>query len=591
MYTTLKRATAPLLSTVSQFWPGCTAARLLVRRGRHTSVVETHAEAARPLTLRSRLIDDVAAGEIVAAASPEALPEVLQPIATIADASPLTICPIPAGAGGPNLGLLLFSHNADAPVTDAVLTLIRGVAQTIGVVLEALDSTEGQSAASLHDALTHLPNKSLFADRLTDEIGGALRSNARLGVLTIDLDGFATINAQHGRHIGDRVLQKIAARLHHAVRRSDFLARLSEDEFGLIAPTLNEPFGGAHVAQRLLKIINQPLDVDGIVLVPSASIGIAVTPHDGTDVEQLLLNSHTAMHRAKMRGQNQFEYCTPQMNADAMERLELESRLRLAIDKHELLLHYQPVVDAEKRVKAVEALIRWQQPEGMISPAKFIPIAETTGLIVPIGAWVLKTACTQAAAWAEAGMAIPVNVNVSTLQFAKDDFVEAVFTTLRETGLPPQMLVIEVTESVLGQNSGEIAKKLTALRAAGVQIAIDDFGAGYSSLSRVHALPIDTLKVDREFVNAITENPDDAPLHHRTAVLRAVATLAHSLGLKLVAEGVENESQARFLRRIGYDGMQGYLFSKPVPADKIPGVIEQLGLAPVAAPVKVAQAA
>lgn len=579
MFTTLYRATSPLLNTLGSIWAEGVTPRLLTRRGRHTCLVDGQHNSARPLTLRSRVLDEVAPNDLVRVASPDQLPPGLQELASIVDASPLTICPVLSNAGQ-TIGLLLLSHAPDAPAGESALAVVRGLAQTLGVVLQTLDTTGTQTVDVPHDPLTHLPTRALFADRLADEIGGALRSNGRIGLLTIDLDGFAGINNQHGRPVGDRVLQKIAARLHHAVRRSDFLARIGDDEFGLITPTLNEPFGGAHVAQRLLRVINQPLEVEGMSILPSASIGIAVTPHDGVDVQELLLNSQSAMHRAKMRGANQFEYFTPQMNADAMERLGLESRLRLAIDKQELLLHYQPVVDAEKRVRGVEALVRWQTSEGLISPAKFIPIAEQTGLIVPIGTWVLKMACAQAAAWAQAGVMLPVNVNVSTLQFAKDDFVDLVLSTLQETNLPPTLLVLEVTESVLGHNSAEIARKLNTLREAGVAVAIDDFGAGYSSLSRVHALPIDTLKVDREFVSAITEKDNEAPLHHRTAVLRAIATLAHSLGLKLVAEGVENESQARFLRRIGYDGMQGYLFSKPVPADQILPLVNDLGLAP-----------
>jgi EAL domain-containing protein (putative c-di-GMP-specific phosphodiesterase class I) len=248
-----------------------------------------------------------------------------------------------------------------------------------------------------------------------------------------------------------------------------------------------------------------------------------------------------------------------------------------------LLLHYQPVIDsATGWVRSVEALVRWQHPEqGLVSPGIFIPIAEQSGLIVPIGDWVLRAACLQAVQWMNDAQPLAINVNVSTLQLAGDDYVTGVLSTLRETGLPPHMLELEVTESALAGDTQIIAQKLTELRDARVRVAIDDFGAGYSSLARVHDLPIDTLKLDRAFIHAITDNASPAPVHHRTAVVRSVATLAHSLGLKLVAEGVENESQARFLRRIGYDSLQGYLYSKPISASDIPRTIQRLGLKPL----------
>jgi EAL domain-containing protein (putative c-di-GMP-specific phosphodiesterase class I) len=323
------------------------------------------------------------------------------------------------------------------------------------------------------------------------------------------------------------------------------------------------------MATQLLRVISQPMEIDGVTLTASASVGISVFPHDGHDIEVLLQNSTVAMHRAKMRGMNHFEYFTPQMNAEAMERLDLESRMRLGIERNQFVLHYQPIVDSSRRVTGVEALVRWRHPEqGMISPAKFIPVAEQTGMIVPLGTWVLRQAAKQAADWAAQNRRVRMNVNVSTLQFARDDFVDTVLGVLAETDMDASLLELELTESVFIIDPLEIGKKLVRLREAGIRVAIDDFGAGYSSLSRLHSLPIDTLKIDRAFINEITDSDSPISLHHRTAVLGAMATLGHSLGLRLVAEGVENEIQAEFLEDVGYDAMQGYLFAKPMPAEQ-----------------------
>ncbi len=490
--------------------------------------------------------------------------------------APITLWPVQSRMGH-TIAVLCIATNA---LNETVYPVVDSIAHTLGVLIDTLDCAAQHATRSLHDPLTHLPNQAMFFERLRDELAVAQRTNNRVGMLTIDLDGFAEINAQHGRDFGDRVLQRVAARLHHAVRRSDLLARLGDDEFALMAVQLNDQPQGAHVASRMLKVINQPMEVDGVPLTLSASVGIAVYPCDGIESETLKTNSHAAMHRAKIRGQNQFEYFTPQMNAEAMERLELESHLRVAIDKNQLLLHYQPIVDRDGKVTGVEALVRWQHPEhGLISPAKFIPIAEQTGLIVPIGTWVLKQATHQAAQWTLQGLPMRINVNVSTLQFFKDDFSDIVSDALERSGLGAQQLELELTESVFIMNETEIAKKLAALRKTGVRIAIDDFGAGYSNLSRLHNLPIDTLKIDRAFVSEITVKDSATPLHHRTAVLRAMATLGNSLGLTLVAEGVESEDEMKFLKRVGYEAMQGYYFAKPQPADRVAETVRAIGLA------------
>lgn len=565
-----------LLGVLEQVLDGGARVYAVVRSGRFADLHATDRHTAR----------FVPANALDAVETPIAIdqaPASLQTLCAVLEEPQLQLFPA-KDRNGATIAVLAIRTTPINPATQLVIDSVLG---TLAVVADTLEVASQHSTRSLHDSLTHLPNRAMFVERLHDELTAAQRTEAKLGMLTIDLDGFSEINATHGRDFGDRVLQRVAARLHHAVRRSDLLARLGEDEFGLMAVQMSDQPEGAHVATRLLKTLSQPMELDGVTLHISASVGIAVCPADGTDADALLVNSLAAMHRAKIRGPNQFEYFTPQMNADAIERLDLESRMRVAIDRNQMCLHYQPIVDRHGQVSGVEALIRWTHPEqGPISPGKFIPIAEQTGMIVPIGTWVLRQAAQQAAQWALAGTPLRVNVNVSTLQFTKPDFVEIVFDAIRRCDLDPSLLELELTESVFIVSEQEIATKLATLRAAGVRIAIDDFGAGYSNLSRLHNLPIDTLKIDRAFVSEITVKDAATPLHHRTAVLRAMATLGNSLGLRLVAEGVESEDEVKFLKRIGYEAMQGYYFARPQPADQVMTTILALGLAkPASRPV------
>lgn len=558
---TTQTVLAGLLSAVAQAVPGSTA-QALMRQGRFTVLTDGKGEC--PITVPAAAIECVKSLALSLAGE---LPEPIADLAGLLPGPFIAVAPVMSIRGIAQALICLSLPHAEA-LTDAGRTVLTAVAHALAPMLRAADADEPTRPS--HDPLTHLPSRTTFIDRLAEDTAAAQRTGNKVAVLTIDLDGFAAINKKHGHAFGDRLLQKIASRLHHAVRRSDVLARSGEDEFLLLAPTVNDQPGPAYVAQRLLAVLKQSLEIEGVTLTPSASVGIALHPHDGIEPAQLMTASHAAMHRAKLRGQNLFEYFTPQMNAEAMERLEIENGLRRAIDRAELLLHYQPVVNAGGEMIAVEALVRWNHPEqGLVPPAKFIPVAEQTGLIVPIGNWVLETACRQAAEWAAGGNPLRVNVNVATAQLARPDFVNTVLSVLARTELPPALLELEITESAMSVDAKELASKLNDLRAAGISIAIDDFGAGYSSLGRVHELPINTLKIDRAFVSAITDRDTGVPLHQRTAVIRAVATLGHSLGLRLVAEGVENISQHRFLRRIGYDCMQGFLFSKPVPADEI----------------------
>lgn len=542
-------------------------AGILLREGRFASLINREKTVAR--CLPSNALDSV-----VSPVAPDAIPIELARHAIFMNWS---VCLVPVRTPAEHTcAVICLETDTLNPDT---LCLIDSIGQTLGLLLNTLDSVRYHTARNLHDPLTHLPNQAMFLERLEDELSVAQRTQARVAVVTVDLDGFNEINQTHGTAFGDRVLQRLAARMHHAVRRSDLLARLGEDEFAIVASQKSDHHEAAYLATRMAKIISQPMEVDGIVVELSASIGLAVYPTDGLSADALIDNSYTAMHRAKIRGRNQFEYFTPQMNAQAMERLELESRLRLALEKKQFQLHYQPVIDRDGKVCGVEALLRWNHPEqGMISPAKFIPIAEQTGLIVPIGSWVLRQATHQARQWAIEGFPVRINVNVSMLQFQKSDFVEQVVEALDRSGLEPPMLELELTESVFVMDEPDLARKLHTLRQLGVRIAIDDFGAGYSNLSRLHNLPIDTLKIDRAFVSQITCRQTATPLHHRTAVLRAMATLANSLGLRLVAEGVECEDQMGFLKRIGYEAMQGYFFSKPVAAEQIKELIRQRGI-------------
>lgn len=555
-------------------------AGILLREGRFASLIKS--EQTIPRCLPSNAID-----RLTCPVTPDSLPQELARHAILTDRP---ICLIPVRT--PDEQTCAAVYLETDTLNPNTISLIDPIGQTLGLLLGMLDSIRYHSARHLHDPLTHLPNQAMFLERLEDELSAAQRTQSRVSVVTIDLDDFNKINQTHGTAFGDRVLQRLAARLHHALRRSDLLARLTEDEFAIMTSQKSDVHEAAYLATRMINVIRQPMEIDGITVNLSASVGLAIYPTDGIHPDTLIDNSYSAMHRAKIRGNNQFEYFTPQMNAQAMERLELESKLRLAIEKNQFLLHYQPVVDRNGRVCSVEALLRWSHPEkGMISPATFIPIAEQTGLIVPIGSWVLRQATHQARQWALEGLPVRINVNVSMLQFQKNDFVEQVRDALDRSGLEPHLLELELTESVFVMNEPELARKLNTLRQLGIKIAIDDFGAGYSNLSRLHNLPIDTLKIDREFVSQITSRHTPTPLHHRTAVLRAMATLANSLGLRLVAEGVECEDQMNFLKRIGYQALQGYFFSRPVPAEQIQELIRQRGVADIPISNPLSQAA
>ena len=423
-----------------------------------------------------------------------------------------------------------------------------------------------------HDPLTSLPNRTLFQDRLEQALGRAERSEQMVALMFLDLDRFKTINDSLGHIIGDRLLQSVAERLSHCVRDTDTICRQGGDEFLIVLSDLADEDVPARIADKILRRLSEPFEIDGHELGTSFSIGIAVYPGDGRDSDVLMKNADTAMYHAKESGRNTYRFFTEQMNANALERLQLENHLRQALDRGELHLNYQPQIDlATGAIVGAEALIRWQSEAlGFVPPGRFIPIAEESGLIVPIGRWVLRQACVQAKAWHDAGFRnVGVAVNISPLQFRRDDIVARVREVLTETGLPAESLELEITESLIMQHAESVLETMHRLKALGVRLSIDDFGTGYSSLSYLKRFAVDRLKIDQSFVRDIAEDPDDA------AIVRAIIQMGKSLKLDVVAEGAESRAQVDFLIREGCRAAQGYFFCPPVSFDVLTRVLRQ----------------
>jgi diguanylate cyclase (GGDEF)-like protein/PAS domain S-box-containing protein len=416
------------------------------------------------------------------------------------------------------------------------------------------------------DALTELPNRRLVQDRLLKALAGARRQKDKVALLFLDLDRFKDINDQLGHSVGDLLLQNVAKRLKTWAREQDTVARLGGDEFLIALTHVKDPPDAAIAAERLMDAMTAEFVIQGHSLNVSCSIGISIFPENGADCETLIKNADAAMYSAKADGRNNFRFFTKDMNAQAVERLTLESSLRSALAKEQLFLMYQPQMDiATGRITGLEALLRWQHPEfGLVPPDRFIRIAENSGLIVSIGEWVLRTACLQARAWQDEGLsAVTVAVNVSAIQFRQDGFCELIRTMLRETGLAPQHLELELTESLLFANADVTLSVIRELKAIGVTLAIDDFGTGYSSFSYLRQFRVSKLKIDRTFIGDVAINPDDA------AITSAIINMAKGLNLRVIAEGVENEAQMSFLREHQCDEIQGYYFSKPLAVDKV----------------------
>ncbi len=419
--------------------------------------------------------------------------------------------------------------------------------------------------AATHDPLTGLPNRLLLSDRLAQATAQSERYSRGFAVLVVDLDRFKSNNDSLGHIAGDELLKEVARRLSALLRKADTLARMGGDEFVLVLNEVTGPRDAETVASKILASLAAPVILSGIEVHISASIGVSVFPADGVEADHLLQHADSAMYHAKKNGRNAFQFFAPVMNAHARERLELESGLRRALVQGEFELHYQPKVDVRTgRIDSAEALIRWRHPKrGLTAPSGFIPIAEETGLIVPIGEWVLREACRQARAWQASGQRpLRIAVNLSAQQFKQRSLVATVRDALTAAGLEPGYLELELTESAVMQDAESSIQVLRQLSGLGVRISVDDFGTGYSSLSYLRRLPLDKLKIDRSFIREVAASRDDAE------IVRAIISLAHSLHLKVIAEGVETSDQLTFLRGLGCDQYQGFHCSPPVPADE-----------------------
>ncbi|MEO5656508.1 MAG: EAL domain-containing protein, partial [Nitrospiria bacterium] len=488
-------------------------------------------------------------------------------------ANPARVCGIRAGfafpvwVGKEVVAVLEFFSTEISDPDPAFLTVMANIGTQLGRVVERKRTEERLSYIANYDPLTGLPNRGLCLDRLKDELVRSRWQERFVAVLFLDLDRFKNVNDTLGHSLGDRLLKAVADRLTACVRAGDTVARLGGDEFVVILRDMARPEDAVPVAQKILDGLARPFVVAEVELFLTTSIGISQAPADGTDPETLLKNADTAMYRAKDLGKNTFQLYTTDMNFRVFENMELETNLRRALERHEFELHYQPVVDLRsRRLVGAEALVRWRQPDGtLMPPAKFIPVAEETGLIVPLGEWVLRTACEQSKAWrANGSPGIRVAVNLSARQFHRRGLLtEQVARALAETGLEVDGLGLELTESVLMQTGDSTIDALKALHAMGIPIALDDFGTGYSSLSYLKRFPIATVKIDRSFVHDITTDADDA------AIVTAIITMAHSLKLKVVAEGVETAEQLARLKLLGCDQVQGYLLSRPLPAGEM----------------------
>jgi diguanylate cyclase (GGDEF)-like protein len=438
-----------------------------------------------------------------------------------------------------------------------------------------------------HDPLTGLSNRTMFNDRLHQALAQAARFERSLALLFIDLDGFKDVNDTHGHTVGDIVLAELANRLRATLREGDVIGRMGGDEFVVLIEEFSEAGQVAEVAKKLLETVVRPFTLQGGECHLTASLGISIYPDDGKDADTLIKNADMAMYLVKQQGKNSYRFYSPQMNVHLVERLSLESGLRRAIELGELTLLYQPRVGVrDGQVSGVEALMRWQHPtQGMIGPGEFIPVAEDAGLIAAIGEWALHSACRQARVWREQGLPLlRVAVNVSQKQFLQESLIQVVREALHRAVLEPGRLELEITEEMVIRNPERAMRLLAQLKEAGVRVVVDGFGTGYSSLSFLRRLPIDSVKIDRSLIGELPSSAD------ATALTRGVVAMAHSLGLTVIAEGVETREQWEFLREHGCEEMQGNYFSAPVAPEIVPGIVRQPAAAGARAAVQTLRA-
>jgi diguanylate cyclase (GGDEF)-like protein/PAS domain S-box-containing protein len=473
---------------------------------------------------------------------------------------------VPLKTSEKTLGVLVVQSYDERRFEEKDKEVLTFVSQHIASALERKQAAETIRHLAYHDSLTSLPNRMLFRDRFLHALALAHRKKEMLAMLFLDLDRFKKINDTLGHAAGDRLLQAVAERLKKTLREGDTIARLGGDEFMILLSGVKAVEDAAKVAEKILYAIRPSFMIDGHELHITTSIGISLYPYDGQDTDTLVKNSDIALYRAKEYGRNNYQLYTAAMNARAFEQLALENSLRRALEREELFLMYQPLIDLKTRtISGLEALVRWQSPNGQIHPPDtFIPLAEDTGLIVPMGEWILNTACRQIKLWQAQGLQVyPVAVNLSARQFQQQNLIGEISKALEEHQVEPQYLAIELTESTILKNADLAIDTLREFKLMGIQISIDDFGTGYSSLSYLKRFPVDALKIDRSFVNDCIENADDA------AIVSAIISMAHSLKLQVVAEGVETGSQLEFLRTQNCDKMQGYLISPPMAASQL----------------------
>lgn len=469
-----------------------------------------------------------------------------------------------SGPQGP-YGLLEVRSATAGKVTTEVTNFVQSVANIVGTALARRRADEQLAYAAQFDTLTGLPNRQLFRDRIAQSIARALRKSRPIAVVVLNLDGFKLVNNGHGHAAGDRVLIQVAERLISCVSAYDTVSRLGADEFAIALSNIDRIEEVAPVVQRALHTLAQPFDLEDGEAFMSATAGVSIFDSDGNDAHTLIKNAELAMHRAREKGRNFYEFFAPEMNQRGLERMRLERGLRRALERGEFLLHYQPkICAASGKIVGAEALLRWQHPElGLVYPGEFIPILEETGLIVPVGLWVLENACQQIRRWEREGIDVAsIGINLSARQFQQPQFDVHMRRVIETSGIAPGKIELEITESMLMSDPAQAIETLGRLKQLGVSLSVDDFGTGYSGLSYLKQLPLDSLKIARNFISNITHDSDDA------AIALAIINLAHNLGLQVVAEGVETEAQARFLAGQRCDFLQGYFFSVPLDAQR-----------------------